>query len=75
MATKQETFTWLLIREIRSHIEHLAGDSNMPPEYRDAFYAASREIGRNAQRFVAQARRRVEWNTAIASHEEATSGR
>lgn len=74
MATRQETFTWLLIREIRSHVERLAKDGDMPPEYQDALYAVSREIGRNAQRFVAQARRKVEWNVAMSKHEEATSG-
>ena len=74
MATKQETFTWLLIREIRSHLEGLAKNGSVSPEHQDAFYAASREIGRNSQRFVAQARRKVEWNMAISEHEEATSG-
>jgi len=75
MAARQETFTWLLMREIRSHLEHMATDPRFSSDHRDAFYAASREIGRNTQRFVAEARRKVEWNMAVAAHEEATGGR
>jgi hypothetical protein len=75
MATRKETFTWLLMREIRSHIESLATDPRFSDECRDAFYVASREIGRNTQRFVAEARRKVDWHMAIEAHEEASNGR
>ena len=72
---KRHTFTQLLLREIRAHFEHLAAAQNTQAAYRDAFYAASREIGRNTPRFVAEARRKLGWQDAIAEHEEATNGR
>lgn len=69
------TFTQLLLREIRAHFEHLAADANTPAMYRDAFYAASREVGRNTPKFVAEARRKLGWQDAIAEHQEATNVR
>jgi hypothetical protein len=74
MATGKRTFTWLLMREVCSHIESLASDPKYPDEYRNAFYAASREIGRNTHKFVAAAKRKVEWYVALEAHEEATNG-
>lgn len=71
---KRYTFTQLLIREIRAHFEHLAANHPVPA-HRDAFYAASREIGRNTPMFVAEARRKLGWQDAIAEHDEATNGR
>jgi hypothetical protein len=72
---KRYTFTQLLLREIRAHFEHLAADPNTPGAYRDAFYAASREVGRNTPKFVAEARRKLGWQDAVAAHEDATNGR
>ena len=74
MADKR-TFTQILLREIRAHFEFLATDPQRSACERDAFYAASREIGRNTPRFVAEARRKLGWQDAIAEHEEATNGR
>jgi len=70
---KRYTFTQLLLLEIREHFEHLAKNGNIPDEYRDAFYAASREIRRNTPKFVQEARRQMDWQNAAAAHEEATN--
>lgn len=72
---KRYTFTQLLLREIRAHFEHLAVDPAVPASHRDAFYAASREVGRNTPKFVAEARRKLGWQDAVAAHEEATNVR
>lgn len=72
---KRYTFTQLLLREIRAHFEHMAVDPNVPAAHRDAFYAASREVGRNTPKFVAEARRKLGWQDAVAAHEEAINVR
>lgn len=40
-----------------------------------AFYAASREIGRNTPKFVQEARRQLDWQNIKAGHEEVAHGR
>ena len=72
---KRYTFTRLLLLEIRAHFEHLAKSGNIPNEYRDAYYAVSREIGRNTPKFVQEARRQLDWQNAALAHEDASNVR
>jgi hypothetical protein len=73
--SKARTFTQILLREIRAHFEHKAGDGSVPAHQADVYYAVSREIGRLTPQFVAEARRKLSWQDAVATHEEATHGR
>ena len=73
--TDKRTFTQLLLREIRAHFELLATDPQRSACERDAFYTASREIGRNTPRFVQEARRKMEWQDIATEHQEAANGR
>jgi hypothetical protein len=75
MPDRKETFTSLLLGEIRHHLESLAADPRFTHEQQDALYAAVREVGRNTRRFVAEANRKLSWNMAIMEHKEAIDGR
>ena len=75
MAGKKQTFTQLLLLQIRAHFEHLAKSGNIPDEHRDAFYAASRDIRRNTPKFVQEARRQMDWQNAVEANEGATNVR
>jgi hypothetical protein len=72
---RKRTFTQLLLREIRDHFEHKAASGSVPGHHADVYYAVSREIGRMTPQFVAEARRKLGWQEAVESHEEATRGR
>lgn len=73
--TTKRTFTQLLLREIRAHLEWLANDPQRSSCEQAAFYAASREIGRNTPKFVQEARRQLDWQNIKAGHEEVAHGR
>ena len=70
----KRTFTQLLLREIRAHFEQKAASGSVPGHHADVYYAVSREIGRMTPQFVAEARRKLDWQDAVEAHEEATSG-
>lgn len=73
-ASNHQTFTQLLLLEIRRHLEHLAACGNIPNEHRDAYYAASREIRKNTPMFVKDAIRKFDWQKKASEHEEAARG-
>jgi hypothetical protein len=75
MPNRKETFTSLLLNEIRRHLESLATDPRFTHEQQDALYAAVRDVGRNTRRIVAEANRKLSWNMAIVEHNEVTDGR
>lgn len=71
---RNRAFAEILLREVMSHLASMAVDPRYSPAWRDAFYAASREVGRNTRRFVSEARRKCEWQAALQAHEDATNG-
>jgi hypothetical protein len=71
----KSTFTQLLLREIRAHFEQKAASGSVPGHHADVYYAVSREIGRMTPQFISEARRKLGWQDALDSHQEAASGR
>lgn len=64
---KRETYTDVLLREICAHLEWMATDPSRAAGECDAFYKASRSIGRNRNEFVSRTLRQMDWNNAIDS--------
>lgn len=73
--THKRTFTQLLLREIRAHLEFMATDPFRSVVEQNALYMASREIGRNTPRFVQEARRKLDWQDVLAGQEVNANGR
>lgn len=72
--TTKRTFTQLLLREIRAHLEFMATDPARSGAEQAALYMASREVGRNTPKFVQEARRKLDWQEVLVSQEANADG-
>lgn len=72
---KRESYTDSLFREIRAYLHSMASCASSPTEC-DAFYKASRLLGRNQGMLVSRAMNQMEWRDALAKSDskEATDG-
>lgn len=73
--TTKRTFTQLLLREIRAHLEFMATDPARSGAEQAALYMAAREIGRNTPKFVQEARRKLDWQEVVVRQEANADGR
>jgi hypothetical protein len=63
------------MREIAKHFEIKATDPRVPGYYQHIYYEVARDIRKLTPTFVGEARKKMEWQDAVSTHEEATRGR